>query len=102
MSFPLQPEPPSEPVAVNWVDSVEGLLGLVDMGVVEVHPWAATVDDIEHADQIVLDLDSTPRGAKVYLYHIKPAVIDEVKAEVKALRKDFLHVCELDEVYKIQ
>ena len=42
------------------------------------------------------------RGAKVYLYHIKPAVIDEVKAEVKALRKDFLHVCELDEVYKIQ
>jgi len=32
----------------------------------------------------------------------KPAVIDEVKAEVKALRKDFLHVCELDEVYNIQ
>jgi hypothetical protein len=29
-------------------------------------------------------------------------VIDEVKAEVKALRKDFLHVCELDEVYNIQ
>ena len=42
------------------------------------------------------------RGAKVYLYHIKPAVIDEVKAEVKALRKDYLHVCELDEVYNIQ
>ncbi len=42
------------------------------------------------------------RGAKVYLYHLKPAVIDEVKAEVKALRKDFLHICELDEVYTIQ
>ena len=42
------------------------------------------------------------RGAKIYLYHLKPAVIDEVKAEVRALKKDFLHVCELDEVYNIQ
>src|SRR5205823_3815819 len=42
------------------------------------------------------------RGATIYLYHLKPAVIDEVKAEIRALRKDFLHVCELDEVYGIQ
>jgi ribonuclease BN (tRNA processing enzyme) len=42
------------------------------------------------------------RGAKVYLYHLKPAVIQEVKAEVKALKQDYLHVCELDEVYSIQ
>jgi ribonuclease BN (tRNA processing enzyme) len=41
------------------------------------------------------------RGAKIYLYHLKPAVIDEVKAEVRALNLDFLHVCELDEVYTI-
>jgi bifunctional non-homologous end joining protein LigD len=27
------------------------------MDVVEVHPWAATVDDIEHADTLVFDLD---------------------------------------------
>jgi bifunctional non-homologous end joining protein LigD len=40
-----------------WVDSLDGLLGLVQMGVVEVHPWAATVDDIEHADMLVFDLD---------------------------------------------
>jgi bifunctional non-homologous end joining protein LigD len=40
-----------------WVDSLAGLLGLVEMGVVEVHPWAATVDDIEHADMLVFDLD---------------------------------------------
>jgi bifunctional non-homologous end joining protein LigD len=38
-------------------DSVAGLLGLVEMDVVEVHPWAATVDDIEHPDQLVFDLD---------------------------------------------
>jgi len=41
------------------------------------------------------------RGAKIYLYHLKPAVIGEVKAEVKSLKKDFLHVTELDEVYTI-
>jgi bifunctional non-homologous end joining protein LigD len=40
-----------------WVDSLEGLLGLVDLGVVELHPWQATVDDIEVADLIVFDLD---------------------------------------------
>lgn len=40
-----------------WVDSLAGFLGLVEMGVVEVHPWAATVDDIEHADMLVFDLD---------------------------------------------
>src|SRR3954470_10362393 len=39
-----------------WVDDLAGLLGLVEMGVVEVHPWAATVDDIEHPD-MVFDLD---------------------------------------------
>jgi bifunctional non-homologous end joining protein LigD len=44
-----------------WVDSLAGFLGLVEMDVVEVHPWAATVDDIEHADTLVFDLDPGER-----------------------------------------
>lgn len=40
-----------------WVDSLAGLLGLLEIGVVEVHPWAAKVDDYERADHLVLDLD---------------------------------------------
>ena len=40
-----------------WIDDLAGLVGLVSMGVVELHPWAATVDAIEHPDRIVLDLD---------------------------------------------
>jgi bifunctional non-homologous end joining protein LigD len=40
-----------------WIDDLAGLLGLVDIGVVELHPWAATVEDYEHADQLVFDLD---------------------------------------------
>ena len=33
------------------------MLGLVEIGAVELHPWNATVDDIEHADRLVFDLD---------------------------------------------
>lgn len=40
-----------------WVDSLEGLLGLVEIGAVELHPWNSTVEDFEHADRIVIDLD---------------------------------------------
>jgi bifunctional non-homologous end joining protein LigD len=40
-----------------WVDSLDGLLGLVAIGAVELHPWAAAVDDIERADYVVFDLD---------------------------------------------
>jgi bifunctional non-homologous end joining protein LigD len=40
-----------------WVDDVAGLLGLVEMDAVELHPWNATVEDIEHADRLVFDLD---------------------------------------------
>jgi bifunctional non-homologous end joining protein LigD len=43
-----------------WVDDLDGLVGLVAIGAVELHPWNATVDDIEHADRIVIDLDPGP------------------------------------------
>jgi bifunctional non-homologous end joining protein LigD len=43
-----------------WVDSVEGLLALVAMDAVELHPWAAMVDDIEHPDRLIFDLDPGP------------------------------------------
>lgn len=43
------------------VDDPAGLHGLVEMGVVELHPWNATVEDIEQADRLVFDLDPGPR-----------------------------------------
>jgi bifunctional non-homologous end joining protein LigD len=40
-----------------WVDDLEGFLGLVEIGAVELHPWNGMVEDFERADRIVIDLD---------------------------------------------
>ena len=40
-----------------WIDSVDGLIALCDVGTIEVHPWNATVDAIECPDRMVFDLD---------------------------------------------
>ncbi len=40
-----------------WIDDLPGLLGLVEIGAVEIHPWGATVEDIERPDLLVFDLD---------------------------------------------
>lgn len=42
-----------------WIDSVEGLLGLVEMGAVELHPWNATIDDLERPDLLVFSIAAT-------------------------------------------
>jgi hypothetical protein len=40
------------------------------------------------------------RGARVYLYHLKPSVAEAVKVEIAALDKEYLTLCELDDVYE--
>jgi DNA ligase D len=41
-------------------DSLEAVVSLAQMGIVEVHTWNSTADDIEHPDRIVWDLDPGP------------------------------------------
>jgi bifunctional non-homologous end joining protein LigD len=39
------------------VNSSEGLIGLAQMGVLEIHPWGSHNESLEHPDRIVFDLD---------------------------------------------
>jgi bifunctional non-homologous end joining protein LigD len=42
------------------VDRVEGLIALVQSGVLEVHVWGTTIDNLDLCDRVVFDLDPGP------------------------------------------
>lgn len=44
-----------------WVDDFAGLIALLDLDTVEIHPWNCVVADVERADQLVFDLDPDER-----------------------------------------
>lgn len=48
-------DPSGEPIVV--IDDLDGLIGLVQAGVLEIHPWGSTLAEIERPDMIILDLD---------------------------------------------
>ena len=39
------------------IENVRGLLGLVQMGVLEIYPWGSIVDRLEQPDRLIFDLD---------------------------------------------
>jgi bifunctional non-homologous end joining protein LigD len=41
-------------------DSIEAVVSLAQMGIVEIHTWNSTIDDIERPNRIVWDLDPGP------------------------------------------
>ncbi|MFC3061529.1 DNA ligase D [Paenirhodobacter populi] len=54
----LVPDPakPGEAPLVS-INDLDGLIGLVQAAVLEIHPWGATLADWEHPDTLVMDLD---------------------------------------------
>jgi bifunctional non-homologous end joining protein LigD len=47
---------------VNYVaiDDLQGLIALVQMGVLELHTWGSTTDHIDQPDRLIFDLDPDP------------------------------------------
>lgn len=41
-----------------WIEDLAGLLGLVEIGAIELHPWNCRVDDFDHPDVLVFDLEA--------------------------------------------
>ena len=79
------------------IDSVDALVGAVQMGTVEFHTWGATADKIETPDLFVLDLDPDPAlpwKAMLEAAQLTLSVLDELglQAFVKTSGGKGLHL----------
>jgi len=43
-----------------YIENAAGFLGLTQFGAIEFHPWGCRIDDPEHPDRFVVDLDPDP------------------------------------------
>ncbi|HEX7186114.1 MAG TPA: DNA ligase D [Thermoanaerobaculia bacterium] len=94
----VQVDEGEQTVPYGAVDSLEGLLSLIQMGVLELHIWGSHRDDIEKPDYVVFDLDPDEglawervvEGAK-----LMRALLDELGLQsfLKTTGGKGLHVC---------
>jgi bifunctional non-homologous end joining protein LigD len=47
----------SEPEIYPYIDDLPGLIALVQMGVLEIHPWGSRIEKLETPDWVTIDLD---------------------------------------------
>jgi bifunctional non-homologous end joining protein LigD len=43
-----------------YIEDEKGLLEIVQMGAIEIHPWGARIDSIDSPDRLIFDLDPAP------------------------------------------
>ena len=43
-----------------YIDDEKGLIELVQMGAIEIHPWGSSIDSVDRPDRMVFDLDPAP------------------------------------------
>jgi len=43
-----------------YVKDAMGIMQMIQMGVIEIHPWGATIDNIHRPDRMIFDLDPDP------------------------------------------
>ncbi len=56
-----------------YVKDVKGIMEMIQMGVIEIHPWGATIDRIHTPDRMIFDLDPDP---SVPFEKVKEAALD--------------------------
>ena len=59
-SVPIRSKKGGAPEQYLTLSTVEGLVGLAQMGVLEIHPWGSRNQTLEKPDRIVIDLDPDP------------------------------------------
>ena len=57
LSKAIHPIDVGEGKPMLFINDLEGLIGLVQAGVLEIHPWGSTVDDLDRPDRLIFDLD---------------------------------------------
>lgn len=53
-------EKSGQPAHYIYVHDIEGVIDLVQMNTIELHPWGARIDDPDRPDRLVFDLDPAP------------------------------------------
>ncbi|OJA51396.1 DNA ligase [Burkholderia ubonensis] len=72
-------DPGHEPLMT--IDSVEALIGVAQMGAIELHTWNAHASNVERPDRIVFDLDPDPAlpwGAMIEAAQLLHGLLDEL------------------------
>jgi ribonuclease BN (tRNA processing enzyme) len=84
--------------AINATSNVKAVF--VEVSFPSSMQWLADLSGHLTPRTVMSELEKLERrGARIYLYHLKPSVIDELKKEIASLRRDYLQICELDDLY---
>lgn len=81
-----------------YLKDKEGLFSLVQMGVLEIHPWGSTINDLDYPDVIIIDLDPAPdiawKQVVAAAIEIKEILLKQLKLKsfVKSTGGKGLHV----------
>jgi len=80
-----------------YIKDEMGLMELVQMGCVEIHPWGATVNKIDYPDRVIFDLDPAPdvpfEAVKLAALDLKARLEDKgYDTELKCTGGKGLHV----------
>jgi bifunctional non-homologous end joining protein LigD len=79
------------------IDDLAGLISLVQMGVLEIHPWGCRADRIDRPDRLIFDIDPAPDVAWAEVvraaWHVKERLVDlEIESFVRTTGGKGLHV----------